>query len=250
MPKCPLPTAALFVSALFATLLPCPTPSAFGESDGPSELDGIESVIGSLSRSSDIGSYIPSRDKRTKKTEKRSYPKNFLKALKHLKKWESGINGSLHDRGNAGGSITNMGVTQATYNAYRKRGGLRAQSVRFITEAEMREIAYSFWRRAGCNHLPPRAGTVQLEIAFMRGWHRAVKLLQNLVGAPVSGHFGRETRMAVAKYKAENLLVEMLSEHARLIDEDAKVGSNWRFAAGWNNRLKALKKLVGGPDYS
>ena len=66
----------------------------------------------------------------------------FDLALEFLWKAEGGYSNHPNDRGGA----TQFGVTQNTYNAYRKQKGLGIQNVKSITRDEAKDLYYRlFW---------------------------------------------------------------------------------------------------------
>ena len=70
------------------------------------------------------------------------YNELFKKALAFVLKWEGGFVNDPDDKGGA----TNKGITQNTYNSYLKSKGMRAKSVRYITQAEVEDIYYKqYW---------------------------------------------------------------------------------------------------------
>src|SRR3546814_12128772 len=64
---------------------------------------------------------------------------------------EGGWSNHPADRGGA----TMYGVTQTTYNGWRKKKSRPRQSVRSISKAEAYELYESeYWKAAGCHNLP------------------------------------------------------------------------------------------------
>lgn len=75
---------------------------------------------------------------------------NFEVALQFLFPSEGGY---INDKDDKGGP-TNMGVTQSTYNAYRKRKGLPVKDVKYITKSEAVNLYYEdYWKVSGADNI-------------------------------------------------------------------------------------------------
>lgn len=78
----------------------------------------------------------------------------FRSALDFVLRWEGGYSDHPLDPGGA----TNYGVTQATFDAYRRKAGLPTRSVRDINRAEVEDIYFEgYWLRSGCEQITPPA---------------------------------------------------------------------------------------------
>ena len=72
----------------------------------------------------------------------------FDEALKIVLQNEGGLANQKHDKG----GLTNKGITQGTYDAWRVAHGLKKQSVKNITEAEIRKIYHdNYWVASGAD---------------------------------------------------------------------------------------------------
>lgn len=119
---------------------------------------------------------------------------------------------------------TMYGVTQRTYDAYRRSVGLPLASVRWITRPELEDIYEDgFWIPAGCDSLPWGLCAVAFDLAVNSGIPRARKLL-----AEADGDVERLFQLRQQFY---DRLVERRPETAR-------------FAKGWRNRLTRLRKEI------
>jgi lysozyme family protein len=137
-----------------------------------------------------------------------------------------------HDRGGA----TNEGITQATYNAFRKAEGLKAQSVKNISSAEIDSIYRSIWRQSGADELPWPLSLVQFDTAI-----ESPTLAKTLL-ARVEGKYQSPTEAAAAYVR--------LRMQWRLDDvKDDPTQSV--FLNGWQDRDNALlahvSQAVEGP---
>ncbi len=151
----------------------------------------------------------------------------FETALQQILKWEGGFADHPADPGGA----TNYGVTQATYDAYRRKAGLPTRSVRDIERSEVEAIyREAYWLRAGCDDISPPAlalcvfdaavnsgvGAALKWLAVTRDWptYQAVRL-EFLTGLSHWPSFGRGwarrvadlTRAAAALDEPERLLM-------------------------------------------
>lgn len=99
----------------------------------------------------------------------------FDKALAQVLKWEGGYVEHPADPGGA----TAYGVTQATYDAWRRKQGVEPRLVREIDRTEVEAIYWgSYWLRAGCDQLqPPALALVVFDAAVNSGVGAALKWL-------------------------------------------------------------------------
>ena len=104
---------------------------------------------------------------------------NFEKALAYVLEHEGGW---VHHKLDPGGA-TNKGVTQAVYDGYRKMRGRGVQSVKFISEEEVRAIyKFQYWDRVQGDLLPTGVDYAVFDFAVNSGVGRASKYLQAVVG--------------------------------------------------------------------
>lgn len=99
----------------------------------------------------------------------------FDKALAQVLKWEGGFSDDPRDPGGA----TAFGITQATYDAHRRKQGVEPRLVREIDRTEVEAIYWgSYWLRAGCDQLqPPALALVVFDAAVNSGVGAALKWL-------------------------------------------------------------------------
>lgn len=93
---------------------------------------------------------------------------------------------------------TNFGVTQATYDLYRRARRLARRPVRDIERHEVEAIYLSYWQGAACDELPRRTALAVFDHSINAGPATAVKVLQRAVGAVDDGAFGPKSRAALA----------------------------------------------------
>lgn len=158
---------------------------------------------------------------------------NFEKALALVLEHEGGF---VHDKYDPGGA-TNRGVTQAVYDAYRKMRGRGPQSVKFITEDELRAIyKFQYWDKVHGDFLPSGLDYAVFDFAVNSGVSRASKYLQAVLGVAQDGIIGARTLAAIScPIKAINALLDRRLGFLRNID------TFWRFGRGWTSRVKGVR---------
>lgn len=138
---------------------------------------------------------------------------NFKKALAFTLKWEGGYVNNPDDPGGA----TNQGITQRTYDLYRKDHNLPPLSVKHIQVPEVEKIyADYYWLPARCESLPLKNAIATFDFAVHSGVRRALKY-----------------------YTGD------LPRYINLRESFLRKQDKPMFLPGWLNRLKALRKEVG-----
>jgi lysozyme family protein len=169
--------------------------------------------------------------------------KVYERALKFILKWEGGFVDDPDDRGGR----TNKGVTQSTYDAYRKDKGLDRADVKDIRDDEVNDIYFTrYWRAAHANELPEKLAIAHVDTAVNLGVTRATKMLQDALGVETDGKFGPKTREAVAKADADAVLGKYLDAR-RQYYESIATGNQKKFLKGWLNRVNDLEKALKDP---
>ncbi len=156
---------------------------------------------------------------------------------------EGGYSDHKADRGGA----TNHGVTQKTYDTFRRNAGLSLRSVRQITDDEVAAIYRTmYWNVAKCGLLPEPLDLYVFDAAVNHGPGRAAKLLQQALGVAVDGAIGPVTIDALQEELAAGQLQELchnflairLEFYDQIVDNDP---SQKVFLAGWENRIEHLR---------
>jgi lysozyme family protein len=168
----------------------------------------------------------------------------FEKALPFVLRWEGGYVNHPADPGGA----TNKGVTQKVYSNWLRRQGRADADVRNLGDADMAAIYEDgYWTPAHCAELPAPLDQVQFDTAVNMGVGRAVRFLQEAVGAGVDGGFGPATRKCVEQADSATAVGRYLDIRERfyrnLAEEKPHLGV---FLKGWLNRLEALRSVVSG----
>lgn len=155
---------------------------------------------------------------------------DFNKMLSCELRLEGGYANNPYDRGGA----TNKGITHATYDSYRKSKGLPKQSVKYITDAEVREIYYkNYYLASGADKISNRKLAFALfDTAVNMGVGAAKKLLNQS-----GGDYNKFNQLRRARYQ-----------------QIASKRGQRRFLKGWMNRMNivanfANQNLSGNVSY-
>jgi lysozyme family protein len=97
--------------------------------------------------------------------------------------WEGGYS---NVPGDPGGS-TMRGLTQSSYDAYRRSHGFTTQDVRRVTASEIKAIfKNAYWAPGLCDFFFPGLDMVQFDESINSGPRKAVALLEEALGTPVT----------------------------------------------------------------
>ena len=164
---------------------------------------------------------------------------NYAKSLAQVLKYEGGKVDYPRDPGGR----TAYGVTQATYDAWRKKQNLPTVDVFTISQADVAAIyRQEYWDRISGDNLPAGVDFAVFDYAVNSGVSRAAKALQGVVGVAQDGQIGPATIAATKAYVAMAVTDQRLAFMKSL--------SIWStFGKGWSARIadvKAqIKSLVG-----
>lgn len=164
-------------------------------------------------------------------------------ALEHVFRYEGGF----VDHPDDPGGRTNKGITQKTYNAWRKQIGQPSADVKTISEEEAREIyVVNYWNVVRGDDLPPALAVLMMDVAVNSGPGQAVKTLQralNSGGAKlrVDGDLGPNTLAAVRAANLERLLDEFVVRRGVFY---GGLKTFTTFGLGWARRLVAGARLA------
>jgi lysozyme family protein len=166
----------------------------------------------------------------------------FKTALQFTLQWEGGAtpNGAV-----------NRGITQVTYDTYRKRKGLPMQPVLKITDAEVEELYYNdYWKASKADTMCLPLAIVHFDSAVNFGIGGSVKLLQQALGGlTADGKFGTQTLAAIEKQN--NLETAKRYCQARIDFRHERVkknSSDSRYLKGWLRRDNDLLQVISQLD--
>jgi peptidoglycan hydrolase-like protein with peptidoglycan-binding domain len=166
----------------------------------------------------------------------------FQEGLRFTLQWEGGwVNNPVDP-----GGETNKGITAGTYSSYRRRKGLSNQSVRLITDAEVREIYYDmYWRPSNCELKVRPLAIVHFDTAVNFGVGGSTLFLQEVLGITADGVYGPGTKAALSR--ANTLATARRYCQARIDYRYKRVNqtpSQRVFLAGWLNRDNDLLNFI------
>ena len=159
---------------------------------------------------------------------------NYAQALKQVLKYEGG---KVDDPRDPGGR-TAFGVTQNTYNAWRKKQNLPIVDVFTISQNEVAAIyRQEYWDRIRGDDLPAGVDFAVFDFAVNSGVSKAAKTLQSVVGVTQDGVIGPATIQAAKNYVAMAVTNKRLSFMQSL--------SIWStFGRGWSARITDVKNQI------
>lgn len=163
--------------------------------------------------------------------------KAYKRALDFVLKWEGGFSNHPNDPGGA----TNCGVTQKTYDIYRKKKKLALQSVKKISPLEVVDVYDKlFWEPIKGDDLKEDVAIALFDWAVNTGVRRAIKHFQLALLVKEDGVMGPITLKA-ANDCSKNQLKMFLNIRERFYKKQNKP----MFLRGWLNRLNALRDYLG-----
>jgi lysozyme family protein len=159
---------------------------------------------------------------------------NYAQALKQVLKYEGG---KVDDPRDPGGR-TAFGVTQNTYNAWRKKQNLPIVDVFTISQADVAAIyRQEYWDKIRGDDLPSGVDFAAFDFAVNSGVSKAAKTLQSVVGVTQDGVIGPATIQAAKNYVAMAVTNKRLSFMQSL--------SIWStFGRGWSARIADVKNQI------
>ncbi|GBC93872.1 hypothetical protein HRbin15_02374 [bacterium HR15] len=150
----------------------------------------------------------------------------FEEALRIVLEHEDGYVNNPKDPGGA----TNKGITQSTYDAYRRKKGRAPQDVRYIEDDEVWEIyCENYWQASGADKLPPPLNIVHFDTAVNMGVGRANEFLNQV-----------DPSLDLCT-KAEEYLKLRKERYRKIAAKNQNLSV---FLNGWLNRVASLRKYV------
>ena len=163
---------------------------------------------------------------------------NFDKALVWLRDHEGGVtNNPKSDRG----GLTNLGVTHADYDRYRRFKGLPLRSVTLIETDEVKDLYHTFyWRTMQCQLLPGGVENAIFDMAVNNGVVGAAKAAQRVaakltgVKLDADGHLGPQSCDVIDDCDPKAFIDAFCDERLRVDRSFWNWGPN---GAGWTHRI-------------
>ena len=151
---------------------------------------------------------------------------------------EGGYSNTPGDRG----GITYRGVTQTRFSAYLKSKGQDDRDVITMTDAELRDLAFTgYWQASHADSLMSPLDCLQFDAAFNSGPANAIRLLQEACGAEVDGVWGAETIGKCNTATLDSYLAARLAFYQHIVATDP---SQLKFLPVWTRRLDDLRKAL------
>lgn len=160
--------------------------------------------------------------------------------------WILAYEGGYVDHPKDPGGATMEGVTQATYDAARRRSGLPLQHVRKM-KPEERDAIYKtqYWDKISGDDLPDGVDAAVYDYAVNSGPSRAAKELQSVLGIAADGVIGLRTLDAVSKADAATI-IKALCERRLAFLKRLKIWPT--FGKGWTRRVIGSRPGVQDGD--
>ena len=144
------------------------------------------------------------------------------------------------------GGATNFGVTQRTYDNYRKRKGMSVRSVRAITSDEVAEIyKRQYWDAVKADDLPSGVDYAVFDYAVNSGPAKAIADLQREIGATVDKVVGDQTIGMTKEQDPFDLIERLCHRRMRFL----KGLRHWKtFGRGWTARVMGVRDGAQSDD--
>ena len=148
--------------------------------------------------------------------------------------------GYVNHRDDPGGP-TNMGITQSTLAAWRKRP-VSVDEVKRLTRAEAERIYRAqYWDTIRGDELPPGVDYAVFDISVNSGPGRAAKFLQQALRIEADGVVGSKTIAAAAAVSDVKLASDICNRRLKWLSTLI----TWRaFGRGWRSRVIAVEKVA------
>lgn len=161
---------------------------------------------------------------------------------------EGGVSNHPADKG----GLTNLGVTQVTYDSYRHAKGLPLQPVTMCTTGEATELYHMlYWTPAKCDTWMEPVDLCVFDTAVNSGPKRSLMILQQALGftgTQVDGLIGNQTLNAVKLVQPLVLAQRYCDARERFFyDICAANPSQKVFLSGWVNRIDHIRDVAGIP---
>lgn len=162
---------------------------------------------------------------------------NFAVCLNRVLASEGGFSNHPSDPG----GMTKLGCTKATWEEYVGHP---------VSEADMRALTpddvaplykRKYWDRASCDLLPAGLDYCVFDAAINSGPGRAVKWLQEVVGASADGVVGKKTLTAINAFSVQKIIAQYNEKRLQFL-ESLPTWST--FGNGWSNRISHVQSVA------
>lgn len=161
--------------------------------------------------------------------------KNFERSLLNVLVHEGGYVNHPHDPG----SHTNKGITIATFRKWVKRDGT-VEDLKALTKEQAAKVYRAqYWNAVQADELPSGIDYAVFDIAVNSGPSRAIRILQEAVGATIDGKIGPATIAAAQKadpIHTINVITAIRMDFLRSL-------RTWdTFGKGWSRRVSGVRE--------
>jgi len=169
----------------------------------------------------------------------------FNKALEFTLKWEGGYVNHPNDPGGE----TNKGIIKTVYDLYRKEKGLSIQSVKVITDKEVKDIYYNkYWLIGKCEDIARtslKLALVHFDTCVNTGTKQAAKFLQRSLKVKDDGIIGKGTIKSLEENYNTTIIDSYIQQREEFYVKISDKNTNLRvFLNGWTKRVGDLKKIL------
>lgn len=162
---------------------------------------------------------------------------NYPRCLANTLVFEGGYANNPRDPGGA----TMRGITQATYDAYRRKKGLALKPVRGIAEEELQDIyRNNFWNLVDGDDLPKGVDQVAFDGGVNSGPSRGVKWVAQAL--KLSGNSSAKVT-ALAAQAAPDKTVVVKRACAYRLSFLRNLGTWGTFGSGWGRRVATVEAI-------
>lgn len=163
----------------------------------------------------------------------------FAESLRRVLVHEGGRVDDPHDPGGR----TAFGVTQATYDGYRRSRGEFTRDVWTIDESEKQAIyRLLYWNKVHGDELPAGVDYAVFDGAVNSGPAQAARWLQRALSVEVDGNIGPATLQAARDHPDhDRLIADMLGLRMGFLQQLNGWG---RYGKGWSSRVAGVKAVA------
>lgn len=160
--------------------------------------------------------------------------------------------GGYANNPNDPGGRTNKGVTQDTYDHFRRAWVKPLQDVKKISDDEVRLVYEAYWKDCKADVIQkthPKTATFHFDTAFNAGDFQAAKLLQRALRVTDDGHIGPYTLTALSHFTDDEVLSVYYAERIKFYNALVTKRPNLaEFLKGWTLRCNKLCKILSGTE--
>jgi len=149
------------------------------------------------------------------------------------------------------GGETNKGITRSVYEQWLRSKGMPSRNIdmRNIPDEHIEAVYRDrFWNKIHGDDLPPEVAQQLFDLAVHSGPTRAIKILQDIVGAKPDGKFGPATMQSTEAYLQEHdtlmLSKGILKQRKAFLVNLLAQEKYTPFRSGWMNRISKLEQMT------